>query len=174
MKYFVKLFVVTSFLIISTYAYAEQKIVVLDLKYVLNSSKAGITAQEYLKKQHNNNIKEFTELEKKLKEDETKLLEAKKGLSKEDYKKSSDELRKKVITYQTKRRSSLETLGKKRAELKTKLMDKLKPIVDAYIEENQISIVIDKKFMLGGLTEFDITNLITDKLNKELPSISLQ
>ena len=174
MKYFVKLFVVTSFLIISTYAHAEQKVVVLDLKHVLNNSKAGKGAQEYLKKQHENNIKEFTALEKQLKQDETKLLETKNSLSKEDYKKSSDELRKKVIDYQTKRRTSLEKLGKQRADLKAKLMENLRPIVDSYIKENSISIVIDKQNMLGGLTEFDITKVIIDKLNKELPSISLQ
>ena len=50
MKYLVKFFVVTFFLIVSTYAFAEQKIVVLDMKYVLNNSKAGKGAQEFLKK----------------------------------------------------------------------------------------------------------------------------
>ena len=66
MKYFVKLFVVTFFLIISThtFAFAEQKIVVLDMKKVLNQSKAGKGAQDYLKKSFNNNVKKFTELEK--------------------------------------------------------------------------------------------------------------
>ena len=41
MKYLVKFFVVTVFIIFSTHAFAEQKIVVLDMKYVLNESKAG-------------------------------------------------------------------------------------------------------------------------------------
>ena len=50
MKYLVKLFVVTFFIIFSTQAFAEQKIVVLDMKYVLNNSKAGKGAQEFLKK----------------------------------------------------------------------------------------------------------------------------
>ena len=44
----------------------------------------------------------------------------------------------------------------------------------AYINENQISLVIDKKNMIGGLNKYDITNLIVDKLNKELPSIKLE
>ena len=50
MKHFVKYFVVTFFLIFCTAALAEQKIVFLDLKYVLNNSKAGKGAQDYLKK----------------------------------------------------------------------------------------------------------------------------
>ena len=34
--------------------------------------------------------------------------------------------------------------------------------------------VIDKKFILGGKTDFDITNIIVEKLNKELPSLNLK
>ena len=39
MKYFVKFIVVTFFLLICTHTFAEQKIVVLDLKFVLNKVK---------------------------------------------------------------------------------------------------------------------------------------
>ena len=52
MKYLVKFFVVTFFLFFSTQAFAEQKIVVLDMKYVLNNSTAGKGAQELLKKKN--------------------------------------------------------------------------------------------------------------------------
>ena len=52
MKYIVKIFVVTFLLLICTFSstFAEQKIVVLDMTYVLNQSKAGKGAQDFLKK----------------------------------------------------------------------------------------------------------------------------
>ena len=50
MKYLVKIFVVTLFILVSTYASAEQKIVYMDMKYILNMSKAGKGAQEFLQK----------------------------------------------------------------------------------------------------------------------------
>ena len=50
MKYLVKFVVVTFLLLVSTHTLAEQKIVVLDMKYVLNNSKAGKGAQDFLKK----------------------------------------------------------------------------------------------------------------------------
>ena len=74
MKYFVKFFVVTFFLLICTHTFAEQKIVVLDLTYVLNGSKAGKDAQEFLKKIFEANVKEFSDMEKMLKKEETDLL----------------------------------------------------------------------------------------------------
>ena len=174
MKYLVKLFVVTFLLTISTHVLAEQKIVVLDMKYVLNKSKAGSGAQLFLKNKFNDDAKNFVNLEKDLKQEEKKLLEAKSSLSKEDYKEKSDQLRKKVIKFQKDRRASLDKTGELRMKAKTTLLKELTPILDKYIEENKISIVIDKKNMIGGLNEFDITNVIVEKLDKELPSLSLK
>ncbi len=174
MKYLVKFFVITFFFIVSTHAYAEQKIVVLDMKYVLNNSKAGKAAQEFLKKKFNDNAKKFTELEKSLKKEEIDLLKAKVNFTKEEYTKKSDALRKKVIVYQSQRRSSIDKLTTQRLEARKILMKQIEPILDTYIKKNSISIVIDKKNMLGGLTEYDITKIIVEKLDKEFPSLNLQ
>ena len=174
MKYLVKFFVVTFFLIISTHVFAEQKIVVLDMKFVLNNSKAGKGAQDFLKKTFNDNTKKFTDMEKALKKEESDLLSKKTILSKEEYVKKTDTLRKRVIDYQSQRRSALDKIATQRAKSRETLIKKLEPIVDAYIKENNISIVMDKKSMIGGLTEYDITKIIIEKLDKELPSLKLQ
>ena len=174
MKYLVKLFVVTLFSVFSTHAFAEQKIVVLDMKYVLNNSKAGKGAQDFLKKTFNDNAKKYTDMEKALKKEETDLLAKRTILGKEEYTKKSDALRKKVIDYQSERRSSLDKIATQRTKARETLMKKIEPIVDSYIKENDISIVIDKKNMIGGLSEYDITNIIVKKLDKELPSLKLQ
>ena len=55
-----------------------------------------------------------------------------------------------------------------RAEAREKLMKKLEPIIDTYIRENNISLVLDKKDMIGGMNEIDITSTIIEKLDKEL------
>ena len=173
MKYLVKFFVVTFFAFVCTHSFAEQKIVVLDMKYVLNNSKAGKEAQELLKNKLENDAKKFTEIEKKLKKEERDLLEKKNVLSKEEYKKKSDELRKSVIEYQSQRRISLDKIGKQRATAKKQLLKKLDPIISSYIKENSISLVMDKKNMIGGKVEYNITEVIVEKLNKELPSLKL-
>ena len=71
MKYLVKFFVVTFFLLVCTHSFAEQKIVVLDLTYILNNSKAGKGAQEFMKKTFDNNTKKFSDIEKSLKKGES-------------------------------------------------------------------------------------------------------
>ena len=174
MKYLVKFFVVTFFLILSTHTFAEQKIVVLDMKYILNQSKAGKGAQDFLKKSFNDNAKKFTDIEKKLKKEENDLLGKKNILSKEEYAKKSDSLRKKVIDYQSQRRSSIDNLAIQRGEARKVLMKRIKPILNVYIKENDVSLIIDKKNMIVGSTEYDITKIIVEKLDKEFPSLNLQ
>ena len=174
MKYLVKFFVVTFFIIISTHTFAEQKIVVLDMKYVLNNSKAGKGAQDFLKKSFTKNQKIFTDEEKKLKEEEKDLLIKKNIITKEEYQKKTDDLRKKVIDYQSKRRSSLEKISKQRAEARVELLKKLDPILIKYINVNNISIILDKKNIVMGDADLDLTNIIIEELNKELPTLNLK
>ena len=95
-------------------------------------------------------------------------------MTKEEYQKKSDDLRKKVIDYQSQRRASLEKITAQRAEARQKLIEKLDPILQSYIEENDISLVIDRKNVVMGNTNLDITDIIIKKLNKEFPSLSIE
>ena len=174
MKYLVKFFVVTFLLLIYTHVSAEQKIAYLDMKFVLNNSKAGKGAQDFLQKSFKENQKKFLDEENSLKKKENDLLAQKTILTKKEYQKKSDDLRKKVIDYQSQRRTALEKITSQRAEARQKLLEKLDPIMKTYIKENDISLIIDKKNVLMGNTNLDITNVIVEKLNKELPSLSIK
>ena len=174
MKYLVKFFVVTFFLLVCTYSIAEQKIVMLDITFVLNESMAGKGAQDFLKKSFTANQKKFAEIEKSLKQEENDLLAKKNILTKDEYNKKTDSLRKKVIDYQSQRRASLDKIATQRAKSREVLLKAMDPILNTYIKENNISLVLDKKNTLGGSPEVDITKIIVEKLNKELPSLNLK
>ena len=174
MKYFVKFIVVTFFFLQCTYALAEQKIVYLDMTFVLNKSKAGEGAQIFLKKTFEENQKKFIIQENELKNEESNLLGKKNVLTKEEYKKNSEDLRKKVLDYQKERRAFLDKIAKQRSEARQILVQKIDPILKTYSQENNVTLVIDKKFILSGNTDLDITEIIVEKLNKEFPSLNLQ
>ena len=174
MKYFVKFFVVTFFLLICTHTFAEQKIVVLDLTYVLNNSEAGKDAQEFLKKTFKENTKKYSDIEEALKKEESDLLAKKATLNKEEYTEQMNSLRKRSIDYQSKRRAAIDKITTQRAKARETLLTRLDPIIKVYIKENNISLVADRKFILGGAPDHDITKIIVEKLNKELPSLNLK
>ena len=174
MKHLVKIFVVTFFLTFSTYSLAEQKIVYFDLKYTLNNSSAGKGAQDQLKKMFSENQKKFEKQEKELKKFETDLIAKKSVLLKEEYQKKADSLRNKVTDYQKERRESLDNITLKRANAKEQLLNKINPILKKYSNDNNISVILNSKSVLFGSEDSDITKLIVDQLNKELPSIKLK
>ena len=60
-------------------------------------------------------------------------------MSKEEYTKKSNELRKKVAGYQSKRRTSLDRIAKLRLESREKLLKAVNPILSTYIKENGIT-----------------------------------
>ena len=174
MKYLVKFIVVTFFLLICTHTFADEKIVILDLKYILNNSKAGNGAQDFLKKRFDDNVKKFANMENELKKEEQDLLVKKTVLSKEEYVKKSDELRKKVIDYRSQRRAAIDKITTQRSESRAILIKSIDPILLAYITENNISVVIKKANTLGGDPKNDITKIIVEKLDKVLPSLDLK
>ena len=113
-------------------------------------------------------------MEEKLKNEEIDLLGKKTILTKEEYSKKSDALRKKVIDYQSQRRMSLDKIATQRAEARETPVKKIEPILETYVSENNISLVIDKRNILEVNPNNDITTVIVEKLNKELPSLNLK
>ena len=174
MKHFIKYSLIVFFLLFSSNLLAEEKVAILDLKYVLNQSKAGKGAQDFLKKSYTNNIKKFKDIESNLKKEEEDLLTKKTVISKEEYSKKSDALRKKVIDYKSERRAAMDRITTQRSESRATLIKSITPILEAYIEENNISVVINKANTLGGKAESDITKIIVEKLDKVLPSLDLK
>ncbi len=145
----------------------------IDYSKVMNESKAGKKAQESLKKILVNSNKKFNETAKKLKEEENKIISQKNVLSKDDYKKKVDELRKKVFALNKEREKNIKEVASKRKKAGDEMLKNLNPILGKYMEDNNISVVIDKKNVLMGNKKFEITSQIIELLNKNLKSLNL-
>ena len=53
-------------------------------------------------------------------------------------------------------------------------MKTLDPILSAYAEQNGISIMVEKKSIVVGKNEFDVSTAIIGELDKQLSSITKQ
>ena len=145
----------------------------LDFKYILNQSDAGKKAQTFLKKKLDNGIKKLKEKEKAIQAEEKKIIQQKKVISAEEYKKQVNALRNKVSSLQKERNMLLETVAKQKAKARTELLKNLNPIIQDYMKEKKIRMVLDKKSLLLADENLDITKDIITNLNKKLKSIKL-
>ena len=138
----------------------------IDYSRVMNESTAGKKAQDYLKNLLKDSNKKFEETAKKLKSEENKIISQKNALSKEEYKKKADALRKKVFDLNKNREKSIRDVAAKRKKAGDEMLKNLNPILGKYMKENSISVVIDKKNVLMGDKKFEITSQIIEILNK--------
>ena len=145
----------------------------IDYKFVLNQSLAGKKAQDDLKKKLNKGIESLQKQEKSLQASEKKIIEQKKIISADEYKKKITELRKKVSTLQKQRNQLMDTVAKQRAKAKNVLLKNLNPIIKEYMKNNNIKMIIDKKFLVMADESLNITKPIVELLNKKLKSIDL-
>ena len=103
-----------------------------------------------------------------------KIIQQKKVISSEEYKKKISQLRSDVSSLQKQRNELLQSVSTQRSKAKTELLKALNPIVKDYMKERKIRMVIDKKNVLLADENLDITNDIIALLNKKLKSINLK
>ena len=144
----------------------------IDFSKVLNNSKAGAEAQKKLEKKLETQNKNFAQFEKDLIKEEKEIISQKKLITNDEYKKKVEILRAKVVKVQKDRQDSLKSIAKSRTGAKQKLLKAVNPIMKKYMEDNKIRIVIDKKSILLGDTNLEITDQIISILDKELPSLN--
>ena len=96
------------------------------------------------------------------------------GLSKEEYKKMANNLRKEVQNYQKERNDSLQKIARQRSTARSQLIEALKPILENYSKESNVQVILNKKDALYIDPSTDITNTIIKHLNEKLPSINLK
>ena len=145
----------------------------INLKKVLNESKAGSGAQEKLLKEFENQDKKFKDEGNALKKQETELIAQKKTISPEEYKKKVSALRKKNVDFQKRRRTASSDFVNKKNNARNELLKYLNPILQKYMNENNIMMIMNEKNIILANSKIDLTNIIIDLLNKELKSIKL-
>jgi len=173
MKNIIKIFLIFSFFFLNSQKLTAGVPYYLDFKYVLNESSAGKKAQTNLKNKLEKGIKNIQDKQKSIQEEEKKIIQQKKVIKPEEYKKKVKDLRLKVSNLQKERNSLVENVSKQRTKARNELLKNLNPIIDAYMKEKKIRMVIDKKSLLLANQNLDITKDIIGLLNKKLKSINI-
>ena len=106
-----------------------------------------------------------------LKKQETELINQKKTLSAEEYKKGK-RFTKKNVDFQNRRRSASSNFVKKKIT-QGSIIKVFKSILQKYMDENGIMMIMNEKNVILANSKVDLTNTIIDLLNKELKSIKL-
>ena len=174
MNIFLKKIIIGVFLFLLSFSFAQAELPnFIDFKKVLNKSTAGSKAQIFLQEKFKKESQKFNQLEQNILKEEKEIISLKKTISNEDYIKKVEKLRKKVANLQTSKQKPFNSISKSRIKAKQDLLNALNPILKKYMQENNVRIILDKKSVLMGDTNLEITDLIITILNKEFPSLKV-
>ena len=168
-----KIFFIIFFLFFSTNILAEDKIVYLDINRLLNESEAGKYLNSELNKINNSNIEEFKKIENTIKSEEEKILKQKNILKNEEFNSKVDELRDKYKSYQDLKNNKNEEINKIRNDAGSKILKIVNEILSDYSTDKEISLIIEKKSIVIGKTQLDVTEDILKLLNKKIKKIEI-
>lgn len=153
---------------------ANNQISYIDISYLLNNSSAGKSISSQIKKINDSNVKKLKIEEDKIKKEESDLISKKNVLSKSEYEKKLINFREKVKKYKITRNNFINDVNKKRINAEAGLIKELSPILAEYLEKNNISLVIQKKNIIIGKSELDITKDIIKILDKKIKKITIK
>ena len=145
---------------------AESKVVYLDIDFVLSNTNVG--KKVFLKLKENEDLKfnEFNIEEKKLKEEENKILASKNIISKDQLNENIKNFQDKLKKYKNSKSKEIDNLKKIRNKEILELLNLINPKIEKYMKENSISILIDKKNIFIADKNYDITNDLIKLINQ--------
>ncbi len=169
-KYYLLFF----FLIFHTNSFAEENIFYLDDKFLLSESDSGKYINNELKKINDKNIEEFKKIENSIKTEEEKLLKQKNILKEEEFNNKVNKLREKYKSYQELKNTKNNDLKKLRDNASKQILKIINEILAEYSTKNKISLIIEKKNIVIGKTDLDITKNILSLLNTKIKKVELK
>ena len=139
---------------------SNENIAYLDLDNIVKSTKEGKSILNELKTSKESALKKFEKKEKELKKVEEDLNKQKNVLSKEELKKKISDFRNNISSFRNDREKLINDFNKKKAKEFEKFFKKISPLIEDYIKEKNIDIVLDKKDIFIANKNRDITNEI--------------
>ena len=166
-KNIIKIYIILiSFFVVSN-SYAN-KIVFIDMDYILNQSLMGQNISQILEKEEKKATYELNKIEKNLKIEEKQIISKKNILTDDQFRKLIQDFQIKVNNFNSEKKKNINLLNEKKINLTKDFIDQIDPIFIEFVKKNSISIILKKKDILIGDTNLDITleflNLVNEKI----------
>jgi len=173
MKYFL-LSIFSLFLFFANTVNSEQNIAFIDMDRVISKSNSGSSILNQLNDINNKNLIFLKKEEKKFKEKEAKLISQKNIISETDFKTKVNTLKVEIDKYNQNRNKIITEFKKLKVDNTNKLLKLINPILIKFSNEKKISILLQKKDLIIGKTELDITDEVIKIINTEVKEFKIK
>ena len=153
---------------------AKDKVAYLDIDFILTNTIAGKTLLTNLQKQEEVKINQFRTNDEKFKDNEKKILSKKDIVSDDELNKEMIELQINFKKYNNNKKIEIENLKKKRNENIINFINLINPIIEKYMTDNSIYMLIDKKNVFIANNDYDITKKLIERIDNQIKTIEIK
>ena len=164
-----KLYFFCFFLLLNSNAQSnEKKIVYLNLENIFQNSKPGKLILEDLSNKQKINIEKFKKKEIELRNAEQDIIKKKNILSKEEFDVKARALNEQMKEYNIMREKTFSEFDENKKKKLNQFLKDITPLIENFVKENSISIVLNQKNLFIASKKFDITDQIIQIVNENI------
>ena len=153
---------------------AEDKVSYIDIDYILTNTIAGKKLLNELKNEEELKIKKYKLSDDNFKNEEKKILAKKNLISKEEIEKEMKILLNKFQKYKKDQTIEVDELKNKRNKNIVNFLNLINPIIEKYMSDHSIYMIIDKKNVFIASKNYDITNNLIELIDNQIKNIEIK
>ena len=164
-----KLTLVIFFLIVSNnLSFASQNVRFADIDLIVQNSEIGKKTLSKIEKVNKSNIEKLSNFQKQLKESENEIKIKKNIISEEEFKKEVENLKNQITNFNKKKDLMVKDFSDLKKNELNALFAKINPIIQNYMNENSIEILINSKNIFIGSIKSDLTQVLINEINSKI------
>ena len=168
MKFSSRLFFILIFFLNITQTNSSEPIAYIDMDFIIQNSEIGKKTLDSIKILNDKNINVLKKKEKILKDLESKIISKKNIISKDNFDKEVLLLKDKANKFKQEQSKMVKDFNNFKKRELDGILNKISPIINAYMEKKSVKILLDSKNILIGRSNLNLTNEVIKEINEKI------
>ncbi len=156
------------FLIIPPHSFSSDNIRYINLDFIIKNTKSGKLILNQLESKKNENLEAFKSKETELRNKEQDIINKKNILSKDDFDAELRKLSKDMNLYNSNKQKKIVEFEKNKKIMIDNFLKKINPLIEDYVKNNSIEMVINKNNLFIASKKLDISSDLIQIIDKKL------
>lgn len=147
---------------------SNDKIFFVDLEYLVNNTNIGKKMLMNINNLNEENLSILKNKEMELRTLENEIKNKQNVIDEVQFKKEIDSFKIKAKKFNDEKKIIVSNFNKYKKDKINDLFDTINPIIQKYMDDNSIEILIDAKYVFMGKNSSDITKIMLEEINKKI------
>ena len=153
------------FLNFQIFSYADQSVKFVNIDLLVNKTKIGNQMLDKINSLDKENIEKLKSFEKQIKEKQEEIKLKKNVISELEFEKEVSNLNKIILDFNNQKKTMVEELTNIKNKELNSFFENIKPVVQNYMNQNSIDMIVNSKNIFMGNNKSDITIELIEKIN---------